>query len=131
MAKPVKIFADLSISNGSGEIRVTNDADGSLVIDLPNKESLESIVDLPIPFKPSFNAIGKTNAALAEQRQSVIVKVNNEEWIVLGRDKKATLNYVKLAPFYLKQNLSWKTGLYVLGGGLAAGLAYVLLKRRN
>jgi hypothetical protein len=131
MAKPVKVLADLTISNGAGDIKVNNDPDGSLVFNLPNRESLASLVNLPIPFKPSLKAIGKTNAALAEQRQPVIVRVNNEDWIVLGRDKKAMLKYAKLAPIYLKQQVSWKSGLYLLGAGAAAGLTYFFLKRRN
>lgn len=131
MAKPVKIIADLSIQNGSGEIKVKNDEDGSLVFDFPNAESFSSLADIPIPFKPSFQAIGKTNAALLEQRQPVIVRVNQEDWLVLGRDKKASIKYLKLAPIFLKKSFNWKTALYIAGGSLGATLAYFAFKKRN
>lgn len=130
MAKPVKIMADLSIRNGAGEIKVSNDKDGSLVFDFPNRQSLNSFTDIPLPFKPSLRAIGKTNAALLEQRQPVIVRVNQKEWLVLGRDRKASVRYLQFAPSYLKDRFTWKTALYILSSGAAAFLAYFLVKRQ-
>lgn len=131
MAKPVKIIADLSIQSSAGEIKVKNDEDGSLVFDFPTPKSFNNFAELPIPFKPSFQAIGKTNAALLEQRQPVIVRVNQEDWLVLGRDSKPTLKYLKLAPVYLKKQLTWKTALYIAGGSLSAAIAYFAIKKRN
>jgi hypothetical protein len=131
MAKPVKIIADLSIQNSSGEIKVKNDQDGSLVFDFPDRKSFHSFSEIPLPFKPSIQAIGKTNAALLEQRQPVIVRVENDDWLVLGRDKKASVKYMKLAPIYLKKQLNWKTAIYIAGGGLGAALTYLFIKRRN
>jgi hypothetical protein len=131
MAKTVKVLADLSIQNGEGEIRIKNDQDGSLVFDFPSAKSFNSLSSVPIPFKPSFQAIGKANAALMEQRQPVIVRVDDEDWLVLGRDRKPSVKYFKLAPFYLKKQFSWKTALYIAGGGLGAALTYLAVKKRN
>lgn len=130
MAKPVKVIADLSIHNDAGEIKVTNDEKGSLVFDFPNRQSFNSFTEIPLPFKPSLKAIGKTNAALLEQRQPVIIRVNQKEWLVLGRDRKASVKYFKLAPSYLKDQFTWKTAVYILGGGVAAFFTYFFIKRR-
>ncbi|WPP49930.1 hypothetical protein [Catalinimonas niigatensis] len=131
MAKPVKVMADLSIRNGAGEIKVTNDEQGSLIFDFPNRQSLDIFTTIPLPFKPSLKAIGKTNAALLEQRQPVIVRVNQKDWLVLGRDKKATVQYLKFAPSYLKKQFIWKNALYILSSGIAVVLAYFLVKRQR
>lgn len=131
MAKPVKVMADLSIRNGAGEIKVTNDEQGSLVFDFPNRQSLDRFTEIPLPFKPSLRAIGKTNAALLEQRQPVIIRVNHKEWLVLGRDRQASVQYLKFAPTYLKKQFTWKTALYILSSGIAAVLAYFLIKRQR
>jgi len=135
MAKPVKIFADLSIQNGAGEIRLKNDADGSLVLDFPNSKAFnsfsENFLNAPIPFKPSFRSIGKANAALLERRQPVIVRVNHEDWVVLGRNPKASIMYRKLAPVYLKKQLKLKTALYILGSGIAVTLSVLFFRKRN
>lgn len=130
MAKPVKITADLSIHHDAGEIKVTNDGQGSLVFDFPNRQSFNSFTEIALPFKPSLKALEKTNAALLEQRQPVIVKVNQKEWLVLGRDSKASVRYLKFVPSYLKSRFSLKTVLYVLAGGAGAILTYIFIKRR-
>jgi len=131
MAKPVKVFADLSIQSKAGEIKVQNEQDGSLVLDFPNRQSFNSFTQIPLPFKPSLKAIGKTNAALLEQRQPVIVRVAHEDWIVLGRNSKAAIKYFKIAPSYLKQQLTWKTALYVAGGLLGVLLGYFAIKKES
>jgi len=131
MAKPVKVFADLSIKNSAGDIKVKNDSDGSLVFDFPNAKSFNNFANIPLPFKPSLQALNKTNATLLEQRQPVVFRIDQEDWLVLGRDQKPLIKYLKLAPVYLRKNLSWKTALYVAGGSLGAVLAYLAIKKRN
>ena len=133
MAKPIKIIADLSIQNRAGEIKVTNDENGSLLIDFPNKNSINTITDIPLPFpiRSGVQAIAKTNAALLEQRQPVIVRVDHEEWLVLGRDEKPLVKYLKLAPVYLKRYPNIKIALYMIGGGIGALLTYLIVKKRN
>lgn len=128
MTKPVKVIADLSIQSEAGEIKVNNAEDGSLVFDFPNRQTFNHFSAIPLPFKPSLKAIGKTNAALLEQRQPVIIRVDHEDWIVMGKTSKASLKYVKLAPFYLKQ-LSWKDSLYLIGAALGFALGYFVVKK--
>ncbi|MEK6479655.1 hypothetical protein WJR50_19085 [Catalinimonas sp. 4WD22] len=129
MTKPVKVIADLSIQSETGEIKVNNADDGSLIFDFPNRQTFNNFSEIPLPFKPSLKAIGKTNAALLEQRQPVIIRVDHEDWIVLGKTSKASLKYIKLAPFYLKQQLSWKNSLYIIGAALGFALGYFAVKK--
>lgn len=131
MTKSVKVLADLSIQSGEDLINVKNDQDGSLVFEFPNAKSFNSLSSIPIPFKPGVQSINKANAALLEQRQPVVLRVDQEDWLVLGRDNKPSVKYFKLAPFYLKQQLTWKTALYIAGSGLGAALAYFAIRRRN
>lgn len=131
MTKSVKVLADLSIQNGDEHINVKNDQDGSLVFEFPSAKSFNSLSSVPVPFKPGIQSLGKANAALLEQRQPIILRVAQEDWLVLGRDNKPSVKYFKLAPFYLKRQLTWKTALYIAGSGLGATLAYFAIKKRN
>ncbi|MDF9799058.1 hypothetical protein OKW21_004321 [Catalinimonas alkaloidigena] len=131
MAKPVKVFADLSIQSEDGEIIVKNADDGSLIFDFPTRQSFNNFTEVPLPFKPSLKAIGKANAALLQQRQPVVIRVDHEDWIILGKTPKATLKFVKLAPFYLKQNLSWKDSLYLVGTALGFAIGYLAIRKES
>ncbi len=131
MAKSVKVSADLRIQGANGEIKVTNEADGSLVIDFPNPRSFHSFADIPLPFKPGIRTIGKANAALWEQRQVVVVKVAQVDWLVLGRNPKAFVKYVKFIPIYLKQKLSRNVMEYLAGGLMGLVFTYLIVKKRN
>jgi hypothetical protein len=131
MTKSVKVLADLSIQSGDEFINVKNDQDGSLVFEFPTAKSFNSLSSVPIPFKPGIQSISKVNTTLLEQHQPVILRVDQEDWLVLGRDRKPSVKYFKLVPFYLKKQLTWKTALYITGSGLGAALAYFAIKKRN
>ena len=84
MAKTIEVIADLTLELDGDKVRVTNDADGDLVILFPDKRTLGKFMKTRLALDQGFNSLNRVNKLLKEQQQPVILRVNNEEWDHLG-----------------------------------------------
>ena len=136
MSKTVEVIADLTLELDGDEIHVTNDADGDLVIHFPNKKTLGKFLKTRFALDASLSSLGRVNKRLKQEKQPVILRVNHEDWIVLGRYDNPVVKYNKLAPLLLNKSFSsdrksWYIAASVVGGGLLAALLYRFIRKRN
>ena len=135
MAKTIEIIADLTLVLDGDTVEVTNDPDGDLVILFPNKRALGKFLTARLALNTGFSSLNRVNKLLLEQKQPVILRVNYEDWVVLGRYDNPVIKYVKLAPLLLNDNFADRQVWYVLGGvvggSIAAALLYYAIKKRS
>ncbi len=137
MAKTIDVIADLTIELDGDKVKVTNDGDGDLVINFPNKQTLGKFMKTRFAFSTDFSSLNRVNKVLQRERQPVILRVNQEDWVVLGRYDNPVIKYAKLAPLLLDNSLSgakpkdWFILAGVLGGSILAVLLYQLIKKRD
>lgn len=135
MAKTIEVIADLTLELDGDKVKVTNDTDGDLVILFPDKRVLGKFLKTRFAINTGFNSLNRVNKLLLEQQQPVILRVNNEDWVVLGHYNNPVVKYAKLAPLLLNDSLSDRNNWYIaagaIGGGLVAALLYTLVKKRN
>ena len=135
MAKTIEVLADLTLALDGDEVKVTNDPDGDLVILFSDKNVLKKFLKTRFATGTRFSSLNQANKVLLERKQPVILRVNNEDWVILGHYDSPVVKYAKLAPLLLNQSLSDRTNWYVvagaLGGGVVAALLYLLVKRRS
>ena len=136
MAKTVEVIADLTLALDGDEIRVTNDADGDLIIHFPNKKMLGRFLKARFALDASLSSLGRINKRLKQEKQPVILRVNHEDWIILGRYDNPVVKYNKLAPVLLNKSFSsdrksWYIAASVVGGGLLAALLYRFIKKQS
>ena len=135
MAKTIEVIADLTLELDGDKVKVTNDTDGDLVILFSDKKALGRFLKTRFAMDTGFNSLTKVNKLLLEQKQPVILRVNNEDWVVLGHYDNPVIQYAKLAPLLLDSSLSdhrtWYIAAGVIGGGLLAALLYTLIKRQS
>lgn len=135
MAKTIEVIADLTLELDGDKVRVTNDADGDLVILFPDKRTLGKFMKTRLALDQGFNSLNRVNKLLKEQQQPVILRVNNEDWIILGHYDNPVVKYNKVAPLLLNNTFSDRKPWYIIagvvGGSLTAALLYYLIKRRD
>lgn len=131
MPKTLQVIADLTLHHENGDVKINNDDEGNVVVHFPDNKTFNLLLETKLPVKPEAEVIRKANAVLYEQHQPIIVRVNNEDWMVLGRSKKPEIKYGKVAVPYLTKSFSWKTAFYVVGSSLSAALIYLFIKKRN
>ena len=135
MSKTVEVIADLTLELDGDKIRVTNDANGDLVIRFPSKKMLGKFLKARFALDASLSSLGRVNKRLKEEKQPVILRVDQEDWIILGRYDNPVVKYNKLAPVLLNKSLSnhrpWYIAASVIGGGLVAALLYHLIRKRS
>lgn len=132
MPRTLKVIADMTLHHQDGDVKVQNDGEGNVVIHFPNNKTFNSFLKAKLPpGKSGGQLLRKANTPLYEQHQPVILRVRDEDWIVLGRSKSPDIKYAKVAIPYLAHSFSWKTALYVAGSGISAALAYLFFRKRN
>lgn len=135
MAKTIDVIADLTIELDGDKVKVTNDSDGDLVIDFPNKQTLGKFLKTRFALSTDFSSLNRVNKLLQKEQQPVILRVSQEDWVILGRYDNPVIKYVKLAPLLLDNSLpnhkKWYVLAGVLGGSVLAVLLYQLIKRRD
>ena len=136
MSKTVEVIADLTLELDGDKIYVTNDTDGDLVIHFPNKKTLGKFLKTRFALDASLSSLGRVNKRLKEEKQPAILRVNHEDWIILGRYDNPVVKYNKLAPVLLNKSFSsdrnsWYIAASIVGGGLLAALLYCFAKRQN
>ncbi len=133
MPKTTQVFADLKIAHPSGDVTVKNDDEGNVVVHFPDKRSFTSLLKNGASLKTSNKTLRQANKVLYQQQQPVVVKVEEADWIVLGRSQTPEIKYSKVAvPYlYLSTQFNWKTVLMAAGGGIGAALLFLFLRRRN
>ncbi len=131
MTKRLQVTANLVLQHKHNEIKIQNDHEGSLIVQFPDNTSFNNFLKTKLPFKPNNKTIAKANTTLYEKGQPVIIKVKNEDWMVLGRSHKPEIKYAKVAVPYLSYNTSWKTVVYFLSGGIGAAFLYLLIRKRS
>jgi hypothetical protein len=135
MAKTIDITADLTIELDGDKVKVTNDSDGDLVINFPSKQTLGKFLKTRFALSTDFSSLNRVNKLLHKERQPVILRVNYEDWVVLGRYDNPVIKYAKLAPLLLDNTFSDRKDWYVLagvlGGSVLAVLLYRLIKTRG
>ena len=135
MPKQLKVIADLTVQNSAGELKINNDPNGDLVLSFSNKKTFDNFLKSELPMDTSTSSLNKLNDTLREQRQPVVVRVKGEDWLVLGRDGKPKIKYLKVASSYVTSTYSTKDISFVVGsviGGILGGvLLYSLFKTRD
>ncbi|MGB3848594.1 MAG: hypothetical protein WA958_01405 [Tunicatimonas sp.] len=135
MAKTIDITADLTIELDGDKVKVTNDSDGDLVINFPSKQTLGKFLKTRFALSTDFSSLNRVNKLLRKEQQPVILRVNYEDWVVLGRYDNPVIKYAKLAPLLLDNTFSDRKDWYVLagvlGGSVLAVLLYRLIKTRG
>ena len=135
MPKQLEITADLMVQNSAGELKINNDPNGDLVLSFSNKKTFDNFLKSKLPIEANTSSLNKFNDTLREQQQPVIVRVKGEDWLVLGRDSKPQIKYLKVAPSYVTSTYSTKSISFVVGsviGGILGGvLLYSLFKTRD
>lgn len=135
MAKTIEVIADLTIALDGDKVRVTNDSDGDLVILFPDKKVLAKFLKTRFALNTGFNSLNRVNKRLLEQKQPVILRVNQEDWVILGHYTNPVIKYNKLAPILLDNTFSDRSSWYMIAGAIGSGivgfLLYTLIKKRN
>ncbi len=136
MAKTVEVVADLTLTLDGDQVHVTNDNSGALVFHFPSKKTLGKFLRTRFALDASFSSLNRINKRLQREQQVVVLRVKDEDWMVLGRYENPRVRYNKIAPVILSKNISenrssWYVAASVVGGGLIAALLYRLLKRQS
>ena len=135
MANAIEVIGDLTLELDGDKVKVTNDTDGDLVILFSDKKVLGKFLKTRFSLNTGFNSLNRVNKLLLEQKQPVILRVNNEDWVILGHYDNPVIKYTKLAPLLLDNPLSDRTPWYIAAGaicgGFVAALIYTLVKRQN
>jgi hypothetical protein len=137
MAKTIDVIADLTIELDGDKVKVTNDSDGDLVISFPNKQTLGKFIKTRFALSTDFSSLNRVNSVLRKEQQPVVLRVNDEDWVILGRYDNPVIKYAKLAPLLLNHSLSgskpkdWYVLAGVLGGSVLAVLLYQLIRKRD
>ena len=135
MAKKIDIIADLTIELDGDTVKVTNDSDGDLVIDFPSKQTLGKFIKTRFALSTDFSSLNRVNKLLQKEQQPVILRVDHEDWVTLGRYDNPVIKYAQLAPLLLDDSFSDRKNWYVLagvlGGGILAVLIYQLIRRQD
>ena len=130
-SKNVQIFADLTLSNNNGDVKIFNDQDGHLIVRFPNQKSFFSLMNTRWPMRPSWNTLVQLNRSFYESQQAIIIQVQNQPWLTLGKFPRPRINYRKVTAPFLTNTPSLKNGLYLLAAGLGATLLFLLLRKRS
>jgi len=130
-SKQIEVFADLSLSNNHGDVRVSNNHEGDLIIRFPNQKSFFSLLNTRWPIRPGWNTLVQLNRSFYDNQQTIVVQVQDQSWLTLGKFPRPRINYRKVAAPFLTNTSSLKNGLYVLAAGLGATLLFLLFKKRN
>ena len=135
MPKQLEVTANLTVQNSAGELKINNDPNGDLVLSFSNKKTFDNFLKSEFPVDTSTSSLNKLNNTLREQQQPVVVRVKGEDWLILGRDSKPKIKYLKVAPSYVTSTYSTKSISFVIGsvvGGVLGGiLLYSLFKTRD
>ncbi len=137
MAKTIDVIADLTIELDGDKVKVTNDSDGDLIINFPDKQILGKFMKTRFALSSDFSSLNRVNKALQKEQQPVVLRVNQEDWVILGRYDNPVIKYAKLAPLLLNNTLSgseskeWYVLAGVLGGSILAVLLYQLIRKRD
>ena len=135
MAKTVEVIADLTLELDGHQVKVTNDSDGDLVLLFSDKKTLGKFIRVRFALGQGLSTLNRANKLLKERRQAVILRVDNEDWIVLGHHDNPVIKYNKLAPLLLNKTWSdqkqWYAAAGIIGGGLVAALLYYVIRRRD
>lgn len=132
MSSTLQITADLTLHHESGDVKVQHDHEGNLVVRFPNSKTFNVFLKSRLPSgKSTGQILRKYNTSLYEHHQPVILRVRNEDWIVLGRSEKPEIKYAKVAVPYLAHAFSWKPVIYAIGSGITTALLYLFFKKRN
>ena len=137
MAKTIDVIADLTIELDGDKVKVTNDSDGDLVIDFPDKQTLGKFMKTRFALSTDFSSLNRVNKVLQKEGQPVVLRVNHEDWVILGRYDNPVVKYAKLAPLLLNNSLSssnqknWYVLVGILGGSVLAVLLYQLIRKRD
>ncbi|MEM9670952.1 MAG: hypothetical protein AAF992_00055 [Bacteroidota bacterium] len=129
--KPIKVVADLTLSSSNGDVQVSNDHEGDLIIRFPNQKSFFSLLNARWPMRPGWNTLVQLNRSFYENQQTIIIQVQDQPWLTLGRFPRPRINYRKVAAPYLTNTTSLKNIMYLLAAGVGATLLYFLFRKRN
>ncbi|MGD1891122.1 MAG: hypothetical protein ACFB15_11080 [Cyclobacteriaceae bacterium] len=129
--KPIEVVADLTLSSSNGDVRVSNDHEGDLIICFPNQKSFFSLLNARWPMRPGWNTLVQLNRSFYKNRQAIIIRVQDQPWLTLGRFPRPRINYRKVAAPYLTNTTSLKNIMYLLAAGVGATLLYFLFRKRN
>jgi hypothetical protein len=130
-AKPIEVIADLTLSGNNGDVRVSNDHEGDLIIRFPNQKSFFSLLNTRWPIRPGWNTLIQLNRSFYQNQQAIIIQVQDQPWLTLGKFSRPRINYRRVAAPYLTNTPSLKNGIYLLAAGLGATLLYLLFRKRN
>jgi hypothetical protein len=130
-AKPIEVIADLTLSGNNGDVRVSNDHEGDLIIRFPNQKSFFSLLNTRWPMRPGWNTLIQLNRSFYQNQQAIIIQVQDQPWLTLGKFSRPRINYRRVAAPYLTNTPSLKNGIYLLAAGLGATLLYLLFRKRN
>lgn len=130
-AKRIEVFADLSLSNNYGDVKVSNNHKGDLIIHFPNQKSFFSLLNARWPMRPGWNTLVQLNRSFYDNQQAVVIQVQDQSWLTLGKFPRPRINYRKIAAPYLTNTPSLKNGLYLVAAGLGATLLFLLFRKRN
>lgn len=130
-AKSLQVIADLTLSNSQGDVRITNNSEGDLIIRFPNQKSFFKLLDIQWPFKPGWSTLSQLNRKFYGYQQSVIIQVEDQSWLTLGKFPRPRINYRKVTAPYINNTPFIKTGLYILAAALGATLLFSLFRKRN
>lgn len=135
MTRRIDITADLTIELDGDKVKVTNDSDGDLVIDFPDKQTLGKFLKTRFALRTDFSSLNRVNKLLQKEQQPVVLRVSQEDWVTLGRYDNPVIKYAKLAPLLLDGSFSDRRNWYVfagvLGGSLLAIVLYQLIRRQD
>lgn len=132
MSSTLQITADLTLHHESGDVKVQHDHEGNLVAHFPNRKTFNALLKSRLPSgKSAGQVLRKYNTSLYKHHQPVILRVRDEDWIVLGRSEKPEVKYTKVAVPYLAHTFSWKPAIYAVGSGISTALLYLFIKKRS
>ena len=126
-----QVRADLTIESDQGNIRVTNNTNGDLLVDFPNNEAFFNILKVKWPIRLKWNTLFQLNKELYQSQQVLIVQLNNIPWVVLGSKSRPILNYLKVASSIITRKPLIKNSLIVITLSFTATLFYTLFRKRN
>lgn len=135
MAKTIDVIADLTIELEGDKVKVTNDSNGDLVINFLNKQTLGKFMKTRFALSTDFSSLNRINKLLQKERQPVVLRVSQEDWVILGRYDNPVVKYAKLAPLLLNNAIpdqkNWYILAGVLGGSVLAVLLYQIIRKRD
>jgi len=127
----VRVIADLLVTGSQGDIRVNNDSDGSLAVNFPNQQTFFSLLNAKLPFQSNWSTVVETNRMFYENNQPLVIRVNDQPWITLGKFPRPRINYQRVTYPFITNTPNLKVGVYILAAAVGASLLYALFRKRS